>query len=65
VVADVNRFVLPNHAVLKKKKPGRPPATLTKRFVMRCTPAEFARWLKHAKNLGMSGKATNDAIAAH
>jgi hypothetical protein len=37
---------------------------------MRCTPHEFARWSRHAKDLGMSGvaplvrKATNDAIAA-
>lgn len=52
----------------KKKKPGRAPATLTKRFVMRCTPSEFVRWSKHAKDLGMSGvaplvrKATNDAV---
>jgi hypothetical protein len=56
--------------VPKKKRPGRPPAILTKRFVMRCTPSEFSRWLKHAKHLGMSGvaplvrKATNDAVAA-
>lgn len=54
----------------KKKKPGRAPATLTKRFVMRCTPAEFVRWYRHAKELGMSGvaplvrKATNDAVSA-
>lgn len=37
---------------------------------MRCTPSEFARWSKRAKDLGMAGvaplvrKATNDAIAA-
>ena len=67
-VADVNRFVLP--AVSVKKKPGRARATLKKRFVMRCTHAEFACWYKHAKDLGMSGvaplvrKSTNDAVAA-
>jgi len=55
--------------VSKKKKPGRAPATLTKRFVMRCTPGEFARWARHARGLGMSGvaplvrKATNDAVS--
>jgi hypothetical protein len=53
-----------------KKKRGRAPATLTKRFVMRCTPVEFTRWERYARGLGMSGvaplvrKATNDAIAA-
>jgi hypothetical protein len=61
--------VLPDF-VVKKKKVGRAPAILTKRFVMRCTPHEFTRWSRHAKDLGMSGvaplvrKATNDAIAA-
>lgn len=70
LVALVNCFVLGAEAVAKKKKPGRSPATLTKRFVMRCTPHEFVRWSRHAKDLGMSGvaplvrKATNDAIAA-
>jgi hypothetical protein len=69
-VAGVNRFVLRALTVAKKKKSGRAPATLTKRFVMRCTPHEFARWSRHAKDLGMSGvaplvrKATNDALTA-
>jgi len=56
--------------VSKKPKPGRTPAVLTKRFVMRCTPSEFLRWMRHAKEMGMSGvaplvrKATNDAVMA-
>jgi len=56
-------------SVAKKKKPGRARATLTRRFVMRCKPSEFARWSKYARDLGMSGvaplvrKATNDAVA--
>ena len=56
--------------VAKKKRPGRAPAVLTKRFVMRCTPREFVRWTQYARDLGMSGvaplvrKSTNDAVAA-
>jgi hypothetical protein len=69
-VAHVIFFVLRAVSVAKKKKSSRARATLTKRFVMRCSPREFTRWLRHAKGLGMSGvaplvrKSTNDAIAA-
>lgn len=65
-VALVNCFVL--RAYFVKRKPGRSPAVLTKRFVMRCTPREFTRWTKHARALGMNGvaplvrKATNDVV---
>ena len=54
----------------KKKRGGRTRATLTKRFVMRCTPDEFMRWEQFARERGMSGvaplvrKATNDVVAA-
>jgi hypothetical protein len=40
-------------------------ANLTKRFEMRCSPADYRRWDRRAKTLGMPSVATFLRVAAN
>jgi len=37
-----------------KTKPGRPPHSLSHRFQIRCTVADYARWTLVARSLGLT-----------
>jgi hypothetical protein len=45
---------------MKKRDP-----ELTKRFEMRCSPADYRRWDRRARELGMSSVATFLRVAAN